>query len=133
MKSCDFLGQYGLVMSMRLLHPWYSSKVPWLLHRNESIVPSHIGLENHNFSGSLSTECNYRRVKFSYVQNTVLYVENYLKYLSLVEWFILAIAVLYVILIAICKMYNCIQASFKWASFIWFCFQHWRERFLSQF
>jgi len=26
------------------------SKVPWLLRRNESIVPSHIALENRNFS-----------------------------------------------------------------------------------
>ncbi len=41
------------------------SKVPWLLRRNESIVPSQIGLENRNFSFSvsLSTRCNYRRVK----------------------------------------------------------------------
>ncbi len=41
------------------------SKAPWLLRRDESIVPSHIGLENHNvsFSISLSTRCNYRRVK----------------------------------------------------------------------
>ncbi len=32
---------------------------------NESIVPSHISLENRNFSFSvgLSTQCNYRRVK----------------------------------------------------------------------
>ncbi len=37
-----------------------------LLRRNESIVPSHIGLENRNFSFSVSfgTRCNYRRVKF---------------------------------------------------------------------
>ncbi len=37
-----------------------------LLRRNESIVPSHISLENHNFSFSigLSTRCNYRSVKF---------------------------------------------------------------------
>ncbi len=44
----------------------YGSKVPWLLRRNESIVLSHIGLENRNFSFSisLSTRYNYRRVKF---------------------------------------------------------------------
>ncbi len=53
------------VISLRLLHSWYGSKVPWSLRQNESIVPSHFGLENRNFSFSagLSTRCNYRRVK----------------------------------------------------------------------
>ncbi len=53
-------GDYFQVISLRLLH----CKAPWLLRRNESIVPSHISLENHNssFSVSLSTRCNYRRV-----------------------------------------------------------------------
>ncbi len=52
-------------ISLLLLHSWYGSKVPWLLRRNESTVPNHIGLENHHFSFSvsLSTRCNYRRVK----------------------------------------------------------------------
>ncbi len=37
-----------------------------IVRQNESIVPSHTGLENSNFSfsASLSTRCNYRRVKF---------------------------------------------------------------------
>ncbi len=48
-----------------LLHSWYGSKVPWLLCWNESIVPSHVSLKNHNlkFSVGLSTRCNYGRVK----------------------------------------------------------------------
>ncbi len=37
------------VISLHLLHSWYGSKVPWLLRWNESIVPSHIGLENRTF------------------------------------------------------------------------------------
>ncbi len=53
------------VISLCLLHSWNGSKVHWLLRRNESLVPGHISLEKHtfSFSVSLSTQCNYRRVK----------------------------------------------------------------------
>ncbi len=43
---------------------WIKASAKWL-NVNVNVVPSHIGLENHNFSFSvgLSTQCNYRRVK----------------------------------------------------------------------
>ncbi len=50
------------VISLRLVHPWYGIKVPWLLRQNENIVPSYIGLENLNFSFSVIVkwvECSF--------------------------------------------------------------------------
>ncbi len=37
------------VVSLRLLRPWCSSEIPWLLRRSGSVVPGHVSLAGRGF------------------------------------------------------------------------------------
>ncbi len=59
--SYDIAGDYFQALCNIIVPalPSYGCKDPWLLHRIESIVPSRISLENHNFSFSVGLSKRY--------------------------------------------------------------------------